>query len=94
MRARARELWKFMAIWLSVIAFGSMFTGGALTWLSQRARALGDINGDGVVNILDVKRVKMAYSDLVEEPRADIDGDGVVNILDLKKMKLIYSETL
>jgi len=87
-----------MVIWLSVVAFASMFAGGVLTWLCSLdetgGRALGDINGDGVVNILDVKRFKLAYSGLIEEPRADINGDGVVNILDLKKMKLIYSGIL
>jgi len=51
----------------------------------------GDVNGDGKVDIGDVKKVKLAYSGVIEEPRADLNGDGVVDIGDVKKIKLIYS---
>lgn len=54
----------------------------------------GDVNGDGMVNILDLKLVKLAYSGWIEEPNADIDGNGVINILDIKLVKLIYSGLL
>jgi len=47
---------------------------------------LGDVNGDGSIDILDVKLVSLAWSGLIEEPRADIDGDGRVTILDLVKI--------
>ena len=41
-----------------------------------------DLNGDGVVNILDLVIVAGAFG--VEKPsNADVNGDGVVNILDL-----------
>jgi len=56
--------------------------------------AVGDVNGDGEIDILDIKLVKLAYSNLIEAPLADLDGNGVINILDLKKMKLIYSGLL
>jgi len=51
----------------------------------------GDVDDNGVVNILDLKKVKLAYSKLIEEPMADIDGNGKIDILDVKKEKLIYS---
>jgi len=51
----------------------------------------GDVNGDGKIDILDLKLVKLAYSGYIDEPMADLDGDGEITILDLKKMKLIYS---
>jgi hypothetical protein len=41
-----------------------------------------DVNGDGVVNILDLVSVAAAFG--VEKPsHADVNGDGVVNVLDL-----------
>jgi len=54
-------------------------------------KAPGDVNGDGKCNILDIKKVKLAYSGHIDEPNADIDNNGVINIFDLKKVKLIYS---
>jgi len=59
-----------------------------------RVRIMGDLNDDGVINILDLKRVKLAYSGYIVEPFADIDGNGEVNILDVKIEKLIYSGIL
>ena len=38
-----------------------------------------DVNGDGVVNILDLVMVANAFG----EAAPDLNGDGVVNILDL-----------
>jgi len=58
------------------------------------------VNGDGIVNILDLKLVKLAYSgfkppELIIPPlNADLDDNGVINILDLKLEKLIYSGIL
>jgi len=54
----------------------------------------GDVDGNGECNILDVKKVKLAYSGWIKEPNADIDDNGEINILDLKKEKLIYSGML
>ena len=55
---------------------------------------LGDVNNDGVVDVLDVKKVKLAASGLIEEPNADLDGNGVVDIYDVKRVKLAYSGLL
>ena len=41
-----------------------------------------DVNGDGVVNILDLVRVASSFGGTGENG-ADVNGDGVVNILDL-----------
>jgi hypothetical protein len=47
---------------------------------------VGDINGDGVVNILDAIMLANAYysvpGDANWNPKADLNGDGSVNILD------------
>ncbi len=44
-----------------------------------------DINGDGVVNILDLVKVSSAFGQLGQVPE-DVNGDGIVNILDLVKV--------
>ena len=48
---------------------------------------LGDVNGDGGVNILDVVAlVELVYSGVAtveEHPEANINGDGAINILDV-----------
>jgi len=56
-----------------------------------KIRLLGDPNGDGVVDIIDIKIIKLVYMRCIENPFADLDGDGVVNILDVKRLKMIYS---
>jgi len=59
-----------------------------------KVRLWGDVDGNGVISILDLKKVKLAYSKLIVEPLADLDGNGLINVLDVKKMKLIYSGAL
>ena len=44
-----------------------------------------DVNGDGVVNILDLVRVASSFGGSGENG-ADVNGDGVVNILDLVRV--------
>ena len=47
----------------------------------------GDVNGDGVVNCLDLNLVKAAFGTKTGQagfnPNADVNHDGVVNVLDL-----------
>jgi len=59
-----------------------------------KVRRWGDVDNSDTITILDLKKVKLAYSNLINEPFADLDGNCVVNILDLKLMKLIYSGLL
>lgn len=44
---------------------------------------LGDVNGDGVVNLLDVAPFVDAIPDGTFVPAADINNDGSVNLLDV-----------
>ena len=44
---------------------------------------LGDINGDGSVNLLDVDGFVALLSTSQFQPEADINGDGAVNLLDV-----------
>ena len=41
----------------------------------------GDINGDGVVNVLDLTLVAQAFG--TDSRNADVNADGVVNVFDL-----------
>ena len=52
---------------------------------------LGDVNGDGIVNILDVVMMGLAIQGgatgqadfLADSPQGDINGDGILSILDI-----------
>ena len=47
---------------------------------------LGDVNRDGVVNILDLVQVASKFGQQVSSDAADINEDGIVNIVDLVKV--------
>jgi hypothetical protein len=68
----------FASSGLAVFAQVALPPGGSL---------IGDLNGDGVVNCLDLDLVKDYFGKTSLhpgfDPRADANGDGVVNILDL-----------
>jgi hypothetical protein len=57
-------------------------------WIKETI--LGDINGDGTVNILDISIVARAFSSTIGQPRyepnSDLDSNGVINILDIAKV--------
>ena len=62
---------------------------GIRSWVLFTALAIGtaselalDVNGDGVVNILDLTAVSGQFGETGEN-RADVNGDGAVNIQDL-----------
>ena len=46
---------------------------------SVKPASIYDVNGDGVVNILDL----VAVANGIGKTEPDINGDGIVNILDL-----------
>ena len=54
--------------------------------IAQDAMVIGDANGDGVVNILDLVLVASRFGksiDPTQVPNPDVNGDGTVNVLDL-----------
>ena len=53
---------------------------------AQNGTVPGDVNGDGVVNILDLTYVASHFGknvDQAQTPNPDVNGDSIVNILDL-----------
>ena len=68
-------------------AAGGTYTANAPLALYARWTVLGDLNGDGVVNVVDLALVTGHFGQSTEspawDPRADPNDDGVVNVLDL-----------
>jgi Ca2+-binding EF-hand superfamily protein len=53
-----------------------------------------DVDGDGVVSILDLSRVAQSFGQAVPPApaRSDQDGDGVITILDLSRQARVFGE--
>jgi hypothetical protein len=64
-----------------------VLANGAALQFSLAARNPADLNGDGVVNCLDLAIVSASFGKRAGQPgfdpRADVNGDHVVNIIDL-----------
>jgi Dockerin type I domain/Cohesin domain len=58
---------------------------------------VADLNGDGVVNILDVVKLALAYGTTPSDPNwnadCDLNNDGIINILDLVIIATNYGRT-
>lgn len=48
----------------------------------------GDYNGDGIVNFLDLARMKQQF--LKPDPVVDLTGDGLVNFADLARLRQLF----
>ena len=71
------------------------YDGTVLLWeftSTTEPSLLGDVNRDGVVNILDVMFVGSNLGQMGQN-NADVNGDGVVDILDLVQVAGMFSET-
>jgi len=57
-----------------------------------------DINGDGVVNIIDLASVAATWNthlgDPNWDPRCDIDGNGLINIIDVALVAIDFGKTV
>ena len=57
------------------------------SFFSQFISNVGDVNGDGVLNILDIVAVvNIILGGAPEIPSADFNGDGLINVLDVVEM--------
>ena len=59
--------------------------------LPSSPRPAADVNGDGIVNVLDLVLVSSSLGQMGES-RADVNGDGVVNVLDLVMVASAFGE--
>ena len=50
-------------------------------FLKVKTQNPADLNGDGIVNVLDLILVAQAMG--TDKPEADVNGDSVVNVFDL-----------
>ena len=67
--------------------FGVSIVAGGVTVTN---RIPGDINGDGVVNVVDCLRLKKylaGFKVTIVEQNADVTGDGAVNVVDCLRLK-------
>jgi parallel beta-helix repeat protein len=59
---------------------------------------LADLNGDGVINIVDIAIVARAFGtkpgDVNWNPEADLNNDGVINIIDIAMVAKQYGKTV
>ena len=62
-----------------------------ITW-TYTGRMLGDIDGDGVVNLADLKLMIEKFG--TSDAACDLDGDGVVSLSDLKILQSNWNRSM
>lgn len=87
--------WRFMNVTLTVRgeAAGILFEGRDIVKV-----IVGDVNGDGVVDIIDLSMVAISFGCVEGEPEydwdADINEDCIVDIFDISIVGMNYGESL
>lgn len=61
-----------------------------LTTLMPVELLAGDVNGDGLIDIVDAVAIGAAFGDPASNPAADLNDDGAVNVLDLILMAVNF----
>ena len=71
----------------SILPYDINVTNNSFNLSNETVRLVGDVNGDGVVNIADVILVENAFGSYPGHPRwniaCDVNADGVVNMADI-----------
>lgn len=64
-------------------------------YIGFAVQTMADVNGDGVVNLLDLVAIAVAYrkSGQALDQRADVNRDGVVDLLDLVLVSTNYGRS-
>jgi len=77
-------------VWANVTHL-TVFTG-----IGERARIVGDVNGDGIVDVFDLIKVAIAFgskpSDPNWNPNADLNNDNLIDVFDLIKVAIHFGE--
>ena len=75
-------------------AWENAFPTANVTFVGDLGFLLGDINGDGVVNVMDATALIGAYlkgtTDALSPAVADVNHDGVINVMDATEIINIY----
>ena len=94
---RYNEMRKIVSVFLALLivfsSFGLVSAGSAdqinkqTDPIAEAERVLGDINADGLVNVLDATEIQKYLSQLAnltkeELKRCDFNGDGIVSVID------------
>lgn len=83
--------------WTEQSFSGIQTSGIGSALFTANAKVLGDVNGDGNVNIIDVAMVAYAYratpGSPLWNPNADFDNDGIIDIIDLSITFYNYGDT-
>jgi len=82
---------------LLLIAVSMPFVGLARTGLARaQSNSPYDVNGDGVVDILDIEKWAMAFGTFEGEsdfnPNVDLHRDGVIDVFDALLIALHFGE--
>jgi len=70
---------------LSFLALAALFTPHSAAGNSAQS-VCHDINGDGLINVVDIQQVAAHVTDPIYLPGYDVNGDGQVNLLDLSSV--------
>jgi hypothetical protein len=74
------------------------FLSNTPIYISLTQKPLGDVNGDRVVNILDISLVAFSFDcksgDARWNSKADLNKDGVINIIDITLVAKDYGKTI
>ena len=75
----------------NVLDLPTAYTGMAIRITTDTGVLKGDVNQDGVINLLDVAPFVDAISNGTLIPEADVNCDGVVNLLDVEPFVALLS---
>jgi hypothetical protein len=75
----------------TAIVLTLLLWGGAV--VADAPASLGDVNGDGMVNALDITKVERIIVELdAPTAGADVNQDGTINVLDITKIERFIAE--
>jgi hypothetical protein len=69
-----------------------LLVGGTVV-VADAPASLGDVNGDGMVNALDITTIERIIVELdAPTASADVNQDGTINVLDITKIERFIAE--